>query len=130
MEKIVDSLDLMAKEIGETLTDFMLNHSSIDPPKFEEVYALTPEGDRSYGYLDDAGRKIQSSLSISYEKFYSTLQPLLKDQSDEVLSEMSKLQEIVVRTIDHRITWCENTQQALDRALVALEGQMKLIKSI
>jgi predicted restriction endonuclease len=43
---------------------------------------------------------------------------------------MSKLDEVLVGTIEHRITWCKNTQQALDRALVALEDQLKLIQTI
>jgi hypothetical protein len=123
-------MDLMAKEIKDTLTDFMLNHSRIEPPRYEEVCYLTPEGNRNYDYLDEAGRKVQSSLSISYGRFYSTLHPLLKNQSDDVLSKMSKLNEVLIRTIEHKLTWCENTKQALDLALVALEDQLKLVKAI
>jgi hypothetical protein len=120
----------MAKEIKDTLTDFMLNHSRIEPPRYEEVAFFSPEGDRSYDFLEEAGRKVQSSLSKSYERYYSTLQPLLKDQSDDVLSKMAKLNEVIVRTIEHRLTWCENTQKALDLALAALEDQLKLLKSV
>jgi len=130
METLLNNIALMAKEIKDTLTDFMLNHSRIEPRRFEEVSYFTPEGDRSYDFLDDAGRKVQSALSKSYGRFYSTLHPLLKDQSDEVLSKMSKLNEVLIRTIEHRLTWCENTQQALDLALVALEDQLKLLKAI
>ena len=130
METRLNNIDLMAKEIKDTLTDFMLNHSKIEPRRFQEVSYFTPEGDRSYDFLDDAGRKVQSALSKSYGRFYSTLQPLLKDQSDDVLSKMSKLNEVLIRTIEHRLTWCENTQQALDLALLALEDQLKLLKAI
>jgi hypothetical protein len=130
METLWNKIDLMAKEIKDTLTDFMLNHSKIEPPRYEEVAFFSPEGDRSYDFLEEAGRKVQSSLSKSYERYYSTLQPLLKDQSDEVLSKMTKLNEVIVRTIEHRITWCENTQKALDLALAALEDQLKLVKTI
>jgi hypothetical protein len=130
METMSGNIDLMAKEIKDTLTDFMLKHSRIEPPRFEEVYLCTPEGDRSYASLDDAGGKVQSSLSKSYGRFYSTLHPLLKDQPDDVLSKMSKLNEVLVRTIEHKITWCKNTQEALDLALVALEDQLKLVKAI
>ena len=126
----LNNIELMAKEIKDTLTDFMLNHSKIEPRRFQEVSYFTPEGDRSYDFLDDAGRKVQSALSKSYGRFYSTLQPLLKDQSDDVLSKMSKLNEVLIRTIEHRLTWCENTQQALDLALLALEDQLKLLKAI
>jgi hypothetical protein len=132
METKLNNLDLMAKEIKDTLTDFMLNHSRIEPRRSygDEVICFTPEGDRSYSFLDEAGRKVQSSLSESYGRFYSALLPLLKDQSDDVLSKMSKLKEIIIRTIEHRITWCGNTQQALDCALVALEDQLKLLKPV
>jgi hypothetical protein len=130
MESILSNIELMAKEIKDTLTDFMLNHSKIEPRRFEEVTFFTPEGDRSYDFLDDAGRKVQSALSKSYGRFYSTLNPLLKDQADDVMSKMSKLNEVLIRTIEHRLTWCENTQQALDRVLVALEDQLKLVKTI
>jgi len=130
METILNNIDLKAKEIRDTLTDFMLNHSRIEPRRFEEVTFFTPEGDRSYDFLDDAGRKVQSSLSKSYERYYSTVQPLLKDQSDDVLSKMAKFNDVITRTIEHKLTWCENTQQALDLALAALEDQLKLLKSV
>jgi hypothetical protein len=120
----------MAKEIKDTLTDFMLNHSRIEPIRYEEVCYFTPEGGRSYDYLDDAGRKVQSALSKSYGRYYTKLQPLIKDQSDDVLSKMSKLNEVLVRTIQHKLTWCENTQEALHLVLVALEDQFKLVKAI
>lgn len=132
METTLNNIDLMAKEIKDTLTDFMLNHSRIEPrwQYRDEVICFTPEGDRSYAFLDDAGRKVQSSLSINYGRFYSILHPLLKDQSDDVLSKVSKLNEIIIRTIEHRITWCENTQKALDLTLVALEDQLKLLHAV
>jgi hypothetical protein len=130
MGTISNNIDLMAKEIKDTLTDFMLNHSRIEPRRSygDEVICFTPEGDRSFAFLDDAGRKVQSSLSESYGRFYSKLHMLLKDQSDDVLSKMSKFNEVMIRTIEHRLTWCENTQQALHRALVALDDQLKLVK--
>ena len=124
------NIELMAKEIKDTLTDFMLNHSRIEPIRYEEVCYFTPEGGRSYDYLDDAGRKVQSALSKSYGRYYTKLQPLIKDQSDDVLSKMSKPNKVLVRTIEHKLTWCENTQEALHLALVALEDQLKLVKAI
>jgi hypothetical protein len=132
VETALNNIDQMAKEIKDALTGFLLNHSRILPPKqyVDEVCCLTPEGDRSYDYLDDAGYKIQSSLSKSYGLFYSTLQSLIKDQSEDVLSKMSKFNEVVVRTIEHRITPCRNTKEALHRALGALEDQVRLVKAM
>ena len=132
LETVLNNIDLMAKEIKDTLTDFMLNHSRIEPrrPYVDEVCCLTPEGDRCYASLDDAGCKVQSSLKNSYNLFYSTFHPLLKDQSEDVLSKMSKFNEVCIRTIEHRICWSDNTKEALQSALVAFEGQLKLLKSI
>jgi len=130
METLLNTIDLMAKEIKDTLTDFLLNHSRIEPPRYEEVASFTPEGDRSYDFLDDAGRKVQSSLSESYGRFTSTYHPLVKDQSDDVVSKMSKHNEVIIRTIEHRLTWCKNTQEALGLALEALGDQVKLVKAI
>jgi len=132
METTLNNIDRMAKEIKDILTDFLLNHSRIEPrrPYVDEVCCLTPEGDRSYSFLDDAGRKVQSSLSKSYDRFYSTFHPLFKDQPEDVLSKMSKLNEVVIRTIEHRITFCDNTKEALHSALAALEGQLKIVKAI
>jgi hypothetical protein len=129
MDTTWNDIELKAKEIKDTLTDFMLNHSRIEPPRIEEVAFFSPEGDRSYDFLDEAGRKLQSSLSKSYGEFYSTLQPLLKDQSEDVLSNLAKLNVVLTRTIDHRITWCKNTREALDLALAALEDQLKLARA-
>lgn len=126
----LNTIELMAKEIKDTLTDFMLNHSRIEPVRYEEVCYFTPEGGHSYDFLDDAGRKLQSALSKSYGRYYSKLQLLIKDQPDDVLSKMSKLNEVLIRTIEHKLTWCDNTQEALHRALVALEDQLKLVKAI
>jgi hypothetical protein len=132
VETVLNNIDQMAKEIKDTLTDFLLNHSRIVPPRpyVDEVCCLTPEGDRSFAFLDDAGYKVQASLSKSYGLYYSTLHSLLKDPSDDVSLKMSKLNEVVIRTIEHRITFCENTKQALHRALAALDDQLKLVKAI
>lgn len=130
MGTTLNNIEFMAKEIKDTLTDFMLNHSRIEPPRYEEVLSFTPEGDRSYDFLDDAGRKVQSAVSKSYGRFTSTLHPLLKDQADDVLSKMSKCNEVIIRTIEHKLTWCKNTQEALHLALVALEDQVTLVKAV
>ena len=130
MESTWNNIERMAKEIRESLTDFMLNHSSIEPPRIEEVAAFSPEGDRSYDFLDEAGRKVQSALSESYGRFYSTLHPFLEDQTDDVLKKMSQTNKVLTRTIEHNITWCRNTKEALDRALEALEDQLKLVKNV
>ena len=130
MENIWDYLDPRAKEIRDSLTHFILNHSSIEPRKQEEVVYVTPEGDRYYAALDKVGMKMQSYLSECYGQFYSALQPLLEGQPDDVLSKIEKSKEVITRTIDHRLTFCNNTKYALHLALVALEDQLKILKEI
>ena len=130
MGTILDYLDPRAKEIKDSLTHFMLIHSSIEPRKLEEVVYVGPEGDRYYADLDRVGMKMQSYLSECYAQFYSSFQPLLEDQPEDVLSKISKSKEVITRTIDHRLTFCENSKQALNLALAALEDQLKTIKEI
>ena len=130
MGTILDYLDPRAKEIKDSLTHFMLIHSSIEPRKQEEVVYVGPEGDRYYADLDRVGMKMQSYLSECYDQFYSSFQPLLEDQPEDVLSKLSKSKEVIIRTIDHRLTFCENSKQALNFALAALEDQLRIIKEI
>ena len=130
MGTIWDYLDPRAKEIKDSLTHFMQNHSSIEPRKQEEVVYVTPEGDRYYAALDKVGMKMQSYLSECYGQFYSAFQPLLEDQPEDVLSKISKSKEVITRTIEHRLTFCNNTKYALHIALVALDEQLKILKEI
>jgi len=131
VEDILNYIDLRAKEIKDSLTHFMLNHSSIEPRKpYDEIWCMGPEGDRYYAGLDTVGIKMQSYLSECYGQFYSMIDPLLKDQPEDVLSNISKSKEVITRTIEHRITWCENTQQALRNAMAALDEQLNFLKSI
>ena len=131
METTLNYLDIRAKEMKDSLTHFMLNHSSIEPRKpYDEIWYMTPEGDRYYADLDIVGMKMQSYLSECYGQFYSMFDSLLKDQPEDVLSMISKSKEVITRTIDHRLTFCDNTKHALHLALVALEDQLKILKDI
>ena len=126
-----DYLDPRAKEIKDSLTHFMLNHSSIVPRKpYDEIWYMSPEGDRYYAELDKVGMKMQSYLSECYSNFYSMLLPLLEDQPEDVLSKISKSKEVITRTIEHKLSFCENTKQALQLALEAFEDQLKTIKDL
>jgi hypothetical protein len=55
---------------------------------------------------------------------------LLEDQPDEVLVKILKTKEVITRTIEHKLTFCENTKHALQLALEAFEDQLKAIKDI
>ena len=131
METILDYLEPRAKEIKDSLTHFMLNHSAIEPRKpYDEIWYMSPEGDRYYAELDKVGMKMQAYLSECYGNFFSALHPLLEDQPDEVLQKILKSKEVITRTIEHKLTFCENTKLALKTALEAFEDQLKVIKDI
>ena len=131
MDTMLDYLDPRVKEIKDSLTHFMLNHSSIEPRKpYDEIWYIDPEGDRYYSDLDKVGMKMQSYLSECYGQFYSIFYPLIEDQPEDVLLKISKTKEVITRTIDHRLTFCESSKQALNLALAALEDQLKIIKGI
>jgi len=131
LETILDYFEPRAKEIRDSLTHFMLNHSAIEPRKpYDEIWYMSPEGDRYYAELDKVGMKMQAYLSECYGNFYSALHPLLENQQDEVLSKMLRSKEVITRTIEHKLTFCENTKLALQVALEAFEDQLKVIKDI
>jgi len=58
------------------------------------------------------------------------LLPLLENQPEDVLLKISKSKEVITRTIEHKLSFCENTKQALQIALEAFEDQLKTIKDI
>lgn len=131
METLSTYLDRRAKEIKDSLTHFLLNHSSIEPRKpYDEVWHMSPEGDRYYAELDKVGFKMQSYLSECYNQFYSVLDPILENQPEDVLSKMAKTREVITRTIEHRITFCESSKQALNMALAAFEDQLTTVRNI
>jgi hypothetical protein len=128
METTLNNLDLMATEIKDTLTDFLLNHSAIAPFNMDEVFCFSPEGTRYYADMDIAGVKMQKSLSQRYGEFYSMVLTALKDQPEDVLSKISKSKDVITRAIEHRITPCDNTKQVLTLSLKALEEQLSILK--
>jgi hypothetical protein len=131
LETLATYLDRRAKEIKDSLTHFLLNHSAIEPRKpYDEVWHMSPEGDRYYAELDKVGFKMQSYLSECYRQFCSVIDPLLENQPEDVLSKMSKSREVVTRTIEHRITFCESSRQALEMAMTAFEEQLTIVRNI
>jgi hypothetical protein len=131
VETLFNYLDARAKEIKDSLTHFMLNHSSIEARKpYDEIWCMGPEGDRYFADMDRVGVKMQAYLSECYAHFYSMLDPFLSDQPEDVISKISKSKEVITRTIDHRLTFCESSKNALHLALKALDEQLELVKTI
>jgi hypothetical protein len=120
----------MAKELKDSLTHFMLNHSAIAPRNIEEVVCMSPEGDRYYEDLDKAGTKMQYYLLELYGQFYTILSSVSQGQPEDVLTRISKSKDVITRIIEHRITFCDNTRHALRLALAALDDQMNTLKDI
>lgn len=130
MDVFLYYLDRYERELKDSLTHFMLNHSAIAPLNIEEVYCTSPDGNRHYCDMDVVGMKMQSYLLEFYGQFCSMVAPVLEGQPDEVLSKMHKSRVLIIRTIEHRLTSCESSRQALDLALAALEGQVAIVKEI
>jgi len=130
VQTLANNLDLMAAELKDTLTDFLLNHSCILPRNpYEEVLLISPDGDRYYADLDGPGHKLQAALTKDYNRFYALLCALLKGQPEDVQSKLPKLNKVLSRTIEHKLTWCGTTKEALDRALPALQEEVELLKA-
>ncbi len=130
METGWNAIERDAEEVREALAEMLLKHARIEPPRYEEVQFFSPEGDRSYSPMDAAGREIQAALSKRYAGLSSALKTIFEGGSEEVRAQAAKDDEVVVRTIDQRITWCETTKKALDRALEALDDQLKMAKAL
>ena len=131
MANAPDYFETRAKEIRDSLTHFMLNHSEIEPRKpYDEIWFIGPEGDRYYADLDSVGTKMQAYLSECYGEFYSMLQAMVKEQPEDVVAKMEKAKEVITKTIDHKITWCESSKMALDQALAALEDQLNTVRAL
>jgi len=128
MDPFLEHLDAWANELKDSLTHFLRNHSSIAPMNMEEVYSMSPEGNRYYSDLDAVGAKMQSYLSACYARFQSLIAPLLEGQPDDVISKMHKSTVLITRTIEHKLTFCNTTREALDLALAALDGQVAIVR--
>jgi len=130
MDAYLDYLDKRLKELTDSLTHYMINHSAIADLNMEEVYSMTPDGNRYYKDLDAVGTKMQAYLSECYSHFYSTIAPALEGQPDAVVSKMHKAKVLITRTIEHKLTFSNTSREALDFALAALEGQVAIVKEI
>jgi hypothetical protein len=123
-----DYFEVRAREIRDSLTHFMLNHSSIAPRMAEEQVCVGPKGDRNFANLDEVGIKMQGYLSLFYDKFFFELQTFLKDIPRDKWDKLNKSSDVIFGTIEHSVTFCESSEQALQLALAALDEQMKILK--
>jgi hypothetical protein len=123
-----DYFEVRAQEIRDSLTHFMLNHSSIAPRMADAQVCVGPEGDRNFADLDEVGLKMQGYLSLCYDQFFFGLQSFLKDIPREKWDKLNKSSDVIIRTIEHGITFCESSKQALQLALAALDEQMNILK--
>ena len=130
MDAYLDYLDKRLKELKDSFTHFMINHSAIAPLNMEEVYSMSPDGNRYYNDLDAVGTKMQAYLSECYNQFYSMIAPVLEGQPDAVVSKMHKSKVLITRTIEHKLTFANTSREALGLALAALDGQVAIVKEI
>jgi len=130
MDPFLEHLDAWANELKDSRTHFLRHPSSIAPMNMEEGYSMSPEGNRYYSDLDAVGTKMQSYLSACYARFQSLIAPLLEGQPDDVISKMHKSTVLITRTIEHKLTFCNTTREALDLALAALDGQVAIVREL
>jgi hypothetical protein len=132
VQTISDNLESMATEVMSLFVEYMLKHSSLEPrSEFDdEVVRINPYGDQSYREMDAEGRKVQSKLLKKYSRLHSIMESLLIGQSKETQAKLSELHRIVIRTIEHQITWSKDTRDALNEVIVSIQDQLKLFKAI
>ena len=132
MRTVTDNLQEMVEGIQKLLDDLLLNHSSIY--KWNKpggpIGIISVHGDYAYQELGEAGWQIQSKALEEYRRFYALLNVLLKDQPKDSLELLSNSDTVLMRTIEQQHTWCKNTQEALDKAVEALQAQLDLLKHL
>jgi PIN domain len=132
MKTVTDNLQEMADEISEMLRTLLLEHSSIYEWNTDDgpVVIIDAYGNYSYHELPQAGRQIQAKLLEEYRRFGSLLKVLLREQPSDALQQLEEAETVLVRTIEQQHTWCETTQEALDRATGALQAQLGLLNNL
>lgn len=132
MRTVTDNLQDMAHGIQRLLEDLLLNHSSIymwNTPG-GSVVVISTDGNYAYKELGEEGRQIQAQLLEGYRHFYALLTILLKGQPEDSLRGLSQANTVMSRTIEQNHTGCQNTQEALDAAVQALQTQLKLLNRL
>ena len=126
----VDNLRNMAKEIGNMMEDLLLMHSSIflwNNP--HEVISVVPiDGNYAFKELTEEGRHIQAKLLEEYQKFYSILISLLRQQPKDTIKTLEKTDQQILSIIKQQFTRCRDTQEALIQVRKALDEQVNLLR--
>jgi len=115
MRTITDNLIEMSKDIQNLLNDLLMNYSSI--------YNINKSGDSIV--------IIQAELLEKYRRFHEVINVLLSNQPKDTLAELSKVNKILLNTIEqNNYTWCKKTTEELDKAVQALKMQCKLLNRL
>lgn len=129
--QMINHLEGMGTEIKDILKYFMLNHSEIESLKpYDEIWCMGPEGNRYYADMDNRGVLLQKFLREEYTLYFASLMDVLYDQPEEVLNKVRMANTLILRTIEHKLTFAESSKQALGFATEALDGQLKILKHV
>jgi len=132
MKTVIDNLRDMADEMDGMLQTLLLKYSSIYKWNVYNgtVVVISTQGDYAYRDLQEAGRQIQAKLLEEYRRFGWLCRILLREQPNNVLEKLSEAETIMFQTIQQQYTWCETTQEALTKAIEALQTQIKLLRNL
>ena len=135
MRTITDNLIEMSKDIQNLLNDLLMNYSSINfwnkNRPGDSIIIMSVSGNCAYRKLTEQGRQVQAQLLEKYRRFYEVINVLLRNQPKDTLAELSKVNKILLNTIEqNNNTWCKNTTEALDKAVQALKMQCKLLNRL
>lgn len=133
MRTITDNLIEMSEDIQNLLNDLLMNYSSIYNinKSGDSIVIISPSGDYAYEELTEQGRQVQAELLEKYRRFHEVINVLLRNQPKDTLAELSKVNEILLNTIEqNNYTWCKKTTEELDKAVQALKMQCKLLNRL
>jgi len=133
MRTITDNLIEMSEDIQNLLNDLLMNYSSIYNinKSGDSIVIISPSGDYAYEELTEQGRQVQAELLEKYRRFHEVINVLLSNQPKDTLAELSKVNKILLNTIEqNNYTWCKKTTEELDKAVQALKMQCKLLNRL
>jgi hypothetical protein len=133
LKTVIDNMEEFSSQIEGLLRVLLLEHSTIyrwNDDRDSSVVFISIRGDYGFRELDEAGRQSQSKLLMEYRHFLNLLKALLKVAPQDALSKLDETSTILLRTIEHEVTWSKTTSEALQKAEEALRTQTALLKRL
>jgi hypothetical protein len=128
LKTVTENLRDAAAEVRNLAEELVTEYSTIYRWNLPDSILLDMSGDYGWRELSPDGKRLQSRLLRCYRHFYALTAALLRDQPEDDLKNLERLNETVLRIIEqNQSTWKENKEEELEESLIALEGLTSLL---